>query len=212
MISAGQHVSIFGMTGCGKSTLTREISHFFERKIIFDRLNEWTHDNYPVATNLDEFVSLYRQCHTLDSFAIIIRPRAGLDSETLVDLANSILGLIYQIESQPQSQKGIALIFEEVWLYAPLHSCPQWLTEIALTGRHYNISFIANSQRPAHVSKTLVTQSRHVFIGQFFEMNDRKYLRETLGDLPQLNTPPKPGEFIWFRPAFPESTQIIKIF
>lgn len=209
MINPGEHVSIFGMTGCGKSTLTRKLSELYSRKIIFDRLIEWN-DDYTVCSDFDEFSVLYKQCFEFDEFTIIFRPRAGSETEEITQTTDAILGLIFQIESQ--ESKGIALIFEEVWIYAPLQSCPPWLTQIALTGRHYNVCIIANSQRPAHVSKTLVTQSRHVFIGQFFEANDRKYLFETLGKLEELNSPPPPGEFIWFRPADPKNTRRITVF
>lgn len=210
MINPGEHVSIFGMTGCGKSTLTRSLATIYPRRIIFDRMGEWSNAGLPVCSNFAEFSHLYRQFYQAQEFTILYRPKPGLSQDFLVSDVNQVLALVYQVESQ--TGRGIALIFEEVWLYAPIHSTPPWLQEISLTGRHYNIAIVANAQRPAHVSKTLVTQSRHVFVGQFFEANDRKYLRDTLGDLPELQRPPPPGEFIWFRPAQPLQTQKVKVF
>lgn len=164
----------------------------------------------PVVHDFASFARVYRDLYQLDGFTILYRPVAGQDAEALVSSTDQVLSLVTQVETQ--ERRGLALIFEEVWLYAPLHACPPWLTEIALTGRHHNISIVANSQRPAHVSKTLVTQSRHVFIGQFFEHNDRKYLRETLGNLECLENPPPPGEFIWFRPSAPLERQRVSVF
>lgn len=196
MIFPGEHTIIFGMTGSGKSTLTQKIAVLFDRRIIFDRLNEWDGEN--VAGDFDEFKKLYGEFHTLDSFTIIFQPYSGMDADTLVQLTDRILSLIFQVESY--NAKGIALIFEEVWLYAPIHSIPPWFQEIMLTGRHHRISVIGNSQRPANVSKTLVSQSRHLFIGQFYESRDRKYFEETFGRIPELDNPPEKFKFLWFRP------------
>lgn len=204
MIEPGQHTTIFGMSGCGKSTLTGKISKLFTRKIIFDRLGEWTIENdgnehSSTVSTYSEFQSIYREFHSFDSFLILIRPRPGMDQEALLTLTNEILSLVYSVETY--ERQGLAIIFEEVWLYAPLHSIPPWFQETMLTGRHQRISIIANSQRPANVSKTLVSQSRHVFVGQYFEFRDKKYFEECFGRECEIVTnPPKRFTFYWLRP------------
>ena len=198
MIHAGEHSIIFGMTGSGKSTLTRKISTLFLRKIIFDRLREWSGEGIEVDS-YDSFKKVFRELHLSDSFCIVFQPGYGGDSDSLVEETNQILALIFQVESH--TQKGIALIFEELWLYAPLHNIPAWFQETMLTGRHHNISVIGNSQRPADVSKTFVSQARHCFVGQFYEYRDRKYFEDTFGRIPELANPPKKFTFYWFRPA-----------
>ena len=40
-IKRGEHVIIFGITGCGKSTLTSQVAEIYPRRIIFDRLHQW---------------------------------------------------------------------------------------------------------------------------------------------------------------------------
>lgn len=197
MIHPGEHVAIFGITGSGKSTLTAKIAALFRRRIIFDRLGE--HAGFEkVARTYEEFVRLYREAHEQESFSILVRPKAGLDPELLQEMVDAILQLVYNVESH--TVQGIALIFEEAWLYAPLHYISPWMQEIILTGRHYNISLIANSQRPAHVNKAVISQARHVFVGQYFESRDRKYYEDTFGRIPELNQPPRKFHFYWFRP------------
>lgn len=196
MILPGEHVAIFGMTGSGKSTLTRKVRGLFSRVVIFDRLQEWSAST-PV-TDFESFRVAYRALYLEPSFEIVIKPRAGMSTEALLTLTDQVLSLIYQVESH--TKKGIGIIFEEVWLYAPIHSIPQWFQETMLTGRHYGISIIGNSQRPASVSKTLVSQARHIFVGQFYEARDRKYFEECFGRIPELDNPPQKFNFYWFRP------------
>lgn len=196
LILPGEHVAIFGMTGSGKSTLTRKVRGLFSRVVIFDRLQEWAH-----ATPVHDFESFkvaYRELFEAPAFEIVIKPRPGMSTDALLDMTDKILALIYQVEMH--QKKGLSVIFEEVWLYAPIHSIPQWFQETMLTGRHYGISIVGNSQRPASVSKTLVSQARHIFIGQFYEARDRKYFEECFGRIPELANPPQKFTFYWFRP------------
>lgn len=196
MIQPGEHVTIFGITGSGKTTLTRKIAALFPRRIVFDRLNDHAGGGVEVR-DFQSFARVYKENFEHDDFAIVVRPPAGISSEELQELADSILQLTYSVESH--TQKGIGVIFEEVWLYAPLHFMPHWFQETLLTGRHYRISLVANSQRPAHVNKALISQSRHVFVGQFFESRDRKYFEESFGRIPEIEQSPARYHFWWFR-------------
>jgi energy-coupling factor transporter ATP-binding protein EcfA2 len=208
MIYPGEHIAIFGLSGCGKSTLTRQVSTLYDRKIIFDRLGEWSGEAGEFVHDFNSFAHAYRRCYLLPHFRLIFRPRAGTHGDGLPETCDEIFRLIYTVEQDRQYQarmagqadpQGLGLILEEAWLYAPNHNVQPWLMENLLTGRHQKISIITNSQRPASVSKILVSQARHVFIGQFFESNDRKYYAECLGDIPELANPPGKFEFIWKR-------------
>lgn len=201
MINFGEHVTIFGMSGSGKSTLTRKIGDLFPRKIIFDRLKEWNHIEAIRVKDYHEFKTQYKLLYLLNSFTLVYEPHGGLDHDFLLEEVNQIISLVYQVESV--NSQGIGIIFEEVWLYAPLHSIPPWIQETMLTGRHHNISVISNSQRPADVSKILVSQSRHLFVGQYYEFRDKKYYEDTFGRIPELAQSPPKYSFLWFKTGEP---------
>lgn len=212
MILPGEHVIIFGMSGSGKSTLTRKISGIFSRMVIFDRLQEWPRGEVS-ATDFYSFQKIYREKYLLPEFNIVFQPRPGMHGDELLAVTNQILHLIYSVEKSFHENngysQGIALIFEEVWLYAPIHQTPPFMQEIALTGRHYRISLIGNAQRPASVTKTIVSQARHFFIGQYYESRDAKYYYDTFGDIPELDKSPEKFNFYWFRPG--QALQLISV-
>lgn len=195
MIQPGEHVSVFGLSGCGKSSLTRQIAGIYPRRLIFDRMREW--ESVPgshAVSSFQEFARAYKQVFEQEEFTITFRPRPGSNQDWLLSEVDAILSLVYQVEEK--DRQGIVLIFEEAWLYAPHHAMPEWLMEILLTGRKLGISVLANAQRPANVSRTLTSQCRHVFIGQISDARDRQYFRETLGrDI----DPPAKYEFWWYR-------------
>lgn len=200
MINPGEHVIIFGMTGSGKSTLTEQVTGLFQRRVIFDRLQEWR-GRIPGAITVrsfEQFREAYKKVYMLDEFTLVYEPMPGTPQDRLLIDTDNILCLVYQVEAY--GKKGLSFIFEEVWLYAPLHGIPEWFQETMLTGRHHRISIVGNSQRPAHVSKTMVSQSRHVFVGQFYESRDKKYFEETFGRIAELANPPEKYHFYWFRP------------
>lgn len=203
-MNLGEHSVIFGITGSGKSTLTRKLGGCFERVIIFDRLCEWdSSDGGYCVSSYDDFAQCYRDEHPESRFRIIIQPTPGLSQDDLLQLSEQILALIYQVESY--NCLGIAIIFEEVWLYCPINGGSPWFMETLLTGRHHRISILGNSQRPATVSKTLVSQSKHVFIGQFFEARDKEYFEACFGRKDWLKSPQK-YSFIWYQADQNEQT------
>jgi energy-coupling factor transporter ATP-binding protein EcfA2 len=201
MIKAGEHVTIFGITGCGKSTLTARVAEIFARRIIFDRLYQWPVSPADTVHNFSEFCARYKEVYQQASFTILVQPAPGMSQDDLLMFVDAVLSVVYQVERV--NRHGLALIFEEIWLYAPVHSMPRWFQEMILTGRNWNISIIGNAQRPAMVSKSIVSQSRHVFVGQFFEARDRKYFEECFGQTPELDNPPEKYHFYWYRPGVP---------
>ena len=202
MFSPTDVTIIFGQRGCGKSTLGKKISSCYPRLIIVDRLREWKDSECDHIT--DDF----------QSFALFLRDamraRAGrfkscfqfqVEAERKDAIFSQVMRLCYKFGEI--TGLNSAVLVEEVHHFAGPHHVDPWLFESVMTGRHSNQAIICSSQRPASVSKALVSQASHVFCGQLFEKNDIEYLRDFLGDAAdQLPKLPK-FKFLHYRPGHP---------
>lgn len=197
MISPGEHITIFGITGSGKSTLSKNIAEYFSRIIYFDRLREHNYEDAIFVYDYKGFADAYRSCENLSSFKIVIRFRPGLSEEDLERYFESILRLVHTRETN--LKLGLLLYIEEVWLYSSPHYLNPWFKEILLTGRHDLISVLSNSQRPASTHRDIPSQSRHIFIGQYHDGRDAQYFREILPNDYKITIALKKYTFVWFR-------------
>lgn len=202
--------TILGMRGSGKSTLTRLISEDsrFCRKIVFDMVNEW-HGTH-VANTFEQFANIFQNIFHLDNYTIVIKFGIGTNEQTIVETQTKITELIYR--TGVDSQLETCLIFEEAQFYFPNHGLHHVNLHLLTTGRHAFINIIANTQRPASISKLLISQSQVIYVGSLYEINDIKYLSGSIGELAEkARTLPK-GEFIYYPVGNPDDISIIEVF
>lgn len=129
---------------------------------------------------------------------------AGTDAGS--EQFNQILRVIYKT-CRLRPELNTCLIFEEIHFYASAHFVEPWLQECVLTGRHSGFAILGNSQRPASVHKSLISQSANIFVGQLYEPRDMQYLSEAMGaDAFQAKSLPK-FSFVFFRPG--QAVQIV---
>lgn len=204
MISPGEHVCILGLTGCGKSTLTRALALPQRRVLVIDRMHEWDNadpalNDFTFTKDFPSFLAAYKESYA--EVRIVVQPPPGMDGEMLREFADQILYCAYQAERQ--TRQGLFIVMEEVWLYAPIHGETPMLSEILLTGRKYGISVISNSQKPALVSRTVTGQSRHVLIGQHHDPRDAAFFRE-------FGVTQSPAKFDWYHFEAGNGLRLIK--
>jgi energy-coupling factor transporter ATP-binding protein EcfA2 len=159
--------TIVGMRGCGKSTLTQCLASDkkYQRKIVFDMVMEWE-GLYMYAETLEEFSNLWRENFHKRAFTIIIRFEFGSDIKNIIKLQTDIVRLVYL--TGRDSELYTCLIFEEAHYYFPNSGLHPINMGLLTTGRHAFIDVIANSQRPASISKLLISQSEKIYIGSLF--------------------------------------------
>lgn len=206
MFSPTDVTVILGQRGCGKSTLGRKIASVYPRLVVIDRLREWGSGDVDFSTDRFDSFALYLRDALQKNFP---KFRCALQFEveqvSKEAVFSQAMRLCYKFGEI--SRRNLAVLIEEVHHFATPHRVDHWLFESVMTGRHSNQAIICSSQRPASVSKALVSQAHHVFLGQMFERNDIAYVADIIGDasiqLPQL----KVGEFLHYQPG----KKIVKI-
>jgi len=200
--------TVLGMRGCGKSTLTRALSRSHPRKIVFDMVQEWNDGTHYVHT-FDEFANVFREVFHKPAYTIIVRYEFGESQEKIIKLQTEIVKLVYL--NGRDSEIQTCLIFEEAQFYFPTHGLHPANMHLLTTGRHAHIDILANTQRPASISKLLLSQSKEVYIGSLFEMNDIKYLYDSVGEIALQAREIPPMNFIYYPVGNHENIQIIEL-
>lgn len=200
-MNPGEKAVVFGASGCGKSTLTRKLASQFHRRIVFDRLREWRGD-FLFCQGVKSFKKLYAEKKLLGEFTIVVQFPLGVAAEAVAHECDDIFREIYLGEQglAHVGNNSLALVFEELWFYAPLHSPPAWFVELCLTGRHQRISMIANAQKSSTVSKIYTSQCGHFFYGQFADGGEFESVQKIFGR-GVINASPKKFCFWYARPG-----------
>ena len=196
------------MRGCVKSTLTKKLAESHPRKIVFDFVQEW-HDGTHYVNSYEEFCNIWREIFHASHYTIIVRYEFGISQEQITKTQTDICKLIYL--TGRDSQVETTIIFEEAQFYFPTHGLASENMHLLTTGRHAFINIIANTQRPASISKLLLSQSKEVYIGSLYEMNDIKYLYDSVGELALEARNLKPMEFIYYPIGDRQKISIIEL-
>jgi len=187
MFSNHSNITIFGMTGSGKSVLCRNLQGYFKNVIVFDTLFEYSNNEGLVFNNFNQFADyLILTKNDLIIPKLIIRFNPDIDETSEI---NNYLKMIY-------FRGDCTVVLEEVQNYASVHKIPKYLKQISLTGRHKKVNFITTTQRIAEIHKSLLSQAHHVFCGFTDNSLDLKTLNEN-GFSTNLVENINQYEFIW---------------
>lgn len=196
MLGPTDVVSILGRRGCGKSTLTRKLSALYRRRVVLDRLREWSAEpGAQVAEGFAGFAAAWPHVHDRPRFTLVCQYELGVQPDALAADCNSVIRALYLTG---RDGDGVCLVLEEAQHYATPHRMEPWVAESVFTGRHSGLAIIANSQRPASVHKGLISQSHHLFVGALTERNDLAYLHSMYGDPVLAAQTLPPFEFLHF--------------
>lgn len=187
-----------GRRGCGKSYLARKISRAYPRRITFDTLGEYSHDDGVVVSDFESFSKAILDTKDSKEFSIIYQ--FSVETSDHGPEFNEALRVLFY-------RGNVLICVEEVQEFASTHKMPMWLRTCLLRGRHRNLGLLFTTQRPGECHKTIVSQSSHVFCGSLHEKNDVDYCRSVLGDHAfDLYSQPE-RQFTYFRPGM-ESPEV----
>jgi len=196
---------ILGQRGCGKSYLGKSLAQAYPRLVVIDRMREWTHDPAVdlCTDNFDTLTDFLDQNLYSDNFRAVFQ--FDVEAERKNETFSEVMRCLYYASKMGP---GLCVLIEEVHHFASSYYTDPWLFEAVMTGRHAKMAIIASSQRPASVSKALISQAAHIFVGKLFERRDTMYLRDSIGDaaLGVQNFPNR--QFLYYSPGQP--ARIIK--
>lgn len=161
-------VTVLGQRGSGKTSWVKSRLSFFPRFVLWDTLSEY--EGYPIATNLNE---LYGELSKNEQGPVQVVYRSL--SENDVDDLNIMCQMVMALGD-------CVLIVEEVDTYATPSVIPYDLKRLLKIGRHYGISMIFVSRRPAEINRLITSQSQRFVCFRIIEPNDIRYLRSIIGE------------------------------
>jgi hypothetical protein len=169
-------ITVLGQRGSGKSSWVKKRLPKIPRFILWDTLGE-----YKGHETFDNLEDLVRYLHKNESgfFQAVYNTLNEDEFEKVCRLAGAV--------------GTCTLIVEEVDTYATPTNCPYELRKLLKVGRHYGVSMIFVSRRPAEINRLITSQSQRFVCFKMFEPRDIVYLRSiignealTLSDLPVL--------------------------
>lgn len=194
------HTALIGVTGCGKSFLTRKIVNeiIVDTKVIcIDFTGEWRKKidtaEYQVITreNIEDYLS-----HENNKIALFELPELSNTTDVLKE-TQTFLEKVFNYAKRKYDEDHpvkISLILEEAHTITPETSflgdmgdyssnkaLVNKMTQIALQGRKYGIGLLVIAQRTANVSKTVLTQCNTVICFQAFDETSFTFLGNYIG-------------------------------
>ena len=194
---------IIGQSGSGKSYLVGVIAEELCRLnlpfIIIDTEGEYralkSKFNVIIAgigkdTDVDMSVIGYSELFltSIDNNAPVVLDVSDIKNDQ--DAVNKAMAELYAVEERRRTP--YLVVMEEADRYVPqvAHTSKNWVEEISLRGRKRGIGLLLAMQRPANVSKTVLSQCSYGFIGKLTTENDLKAIRPLFGDRKRLGSVP----------------------
>jgi hypothetical protein len=191
--AASHHLALLGVTGAGKSFLTRILIKELQKdtKIIcVDFTGEWKiefdDEETEDFTTIDEVIEN-------DKISLIELSSVSNTTESLNE-TNSLLQEIFTFAKQNVGHKKICLILEEAHTivpettflgdygdYSANKALVNKMSQIALQGRKYGVGLFVIAQRTANVSKTVLTQCNTIISFQAFDETSFNFLGNYIG-------------------------------
>lgn len=175
-----ERVLVSGQTESGKTFfLVKRVLPRHKRVLILDRTGEWyvREPQAPSCTDLRQCFALLDEYSTRDRWRII----ASLDNDDARILATRLVGVPDIRAGYAYNVGGMALVLSEVDLLVPVANAPPELRNLWRRGSHAGLSILADTQRPANVSKEATSQCKQLVFFVLYEPNDLDYVRKQLG-------------------------------
>lgn len=202
-IKTSEHVTIPGMTGCGKTFLAETYLSTFPKVVKLDTKGEaidkvqkgenpWPQVNpkeLTIVTRLEDLIE------NSDSPYLIYNP---VHDELNEDYYDAFFQWAYY-------HRKITVWVDEVLevLDSP-HKMPRWYKGILTRGRYYDVSMWQLTQRPMGLPAMCIAQSTHLFCFDLQMDQDREKVAKVTG-VPDFLKPPGWHNFWYWRTGWPSA-------
>lgn len=170
----GEHITLIGPTGAGKTTLALALLPQRDYAIAFA--------TKPRDRTMDSLVRQgWRKIATADKLPKVIRGRTHLVFWPRFVTPDDQAAQAYEIGQAMREafvQGGYCLLIDELWYMDKILGLKRMVEALWTQGRSIGLSVVAGTQRPAHVSLLAYDQATHVF---FWRDNDERNLARISG-------------------------------
>lgn len=183
----GERTSIFGMTGSGKTAfscwLLKRLPDECCPVIIYDTKIEPKFEALPNSIVVEHIERAYDMAQEGMHDYIIVRPN--------IHVMNDPRTLDQWLLFHYSHLQGMAAYIDEAYTFHTNSQAGPGLTALMTRGRSKGITTIISSQRPARISRFLVTEANSLFVFRLVDKLDRKRLDDVSEDFSKLDRPDK---------------------
>lgn len=183
---AGERMSIFGMTGSGKTSFFMWLAKRIVEAplIIYDVKIEPKFETLPHSTVVETPQEILDAVETGEFDYIIARPSVHLmDDPDALD-RNYLLNHYYNLQ-------GLPAYIDEAYPFHKNARAGKGLTALMTRGRSKGITTIISSQLPKYISRFCITEVNKSVLYKLQDMTDRKRINDLIPGFSDLAPPPK---------------------
>lgn len=168
-------IGIFGIAGHGKSTMIRNLIRPLPRVLALDI----GIDDYEGAMNVGSVALAARLIDGRDHYRLVYEAYDRTEEEAVSDAVQ--LTRAYA-ETWAGHEKQQWLVIDEADLFAPSRGLSRPMRDAIARGRHWALSIIYASRRPAEVNRLLTSQTTRFIVFRTREPGDLRYLKAFIGE------------------------------
>lgn len=142
----GQHIAVIGDTGSGKTFLTSKLTEMRQYVVVF-------------RTKSDDIkFPGFRKARTVKALDDLYDTRILLEPEPSHQMRQG-----YELLRRVYDQGGWTIVIDEEWFVEARLHLTEYVETLLTQGRSKKISVIVGTQRPARISRFVISQCTHLF-------------------------------------------------